>query len=69
MSEGFNSNPAWVTRGKSIRQLIKELQTFKNQDLEVRLSLDDGSTHKPISLVVRRVNEDKISCLLMNCEI
>jgi len=36
--------PEWVTRGKTIRQLIKELESFENQDLEVRLSLDDGDT-------------------------
>ncbi len=59
-----NEKPEWVTRGKPIRQLIKELQSFENQDMEVRISLDDGETHKPISLV------EKVDglCLLVNSE-
>lgn len=46
--------PDWVVRGKTIRGLIKELQSFENQDLEVRISIDSGLTHKPISLVSKR---------------
>lgn len=45
------AQPAWVVRGKTIRQLIKELQSFEDQDLFVEISLDGGDTHKPISLV------------------
>jgi hypothetical protein len=45
--------PEWVSRGKTIRELIEELQTFENQDSEVRISLDGGDTHKVISLVGR----------------
>jgi len=45
--------PEWVTRGKTISELIEELQTFKDQDAEVRISLDCGNTHKCISLVGR----------------
>ena len=56
--------PEWVTRGKTIRQLIKELETFENLDLEVRISLDDGDTHKCISLVGRLDG----CCVLMNAE-
>jgi hypothetical protein len=67
-----NKSPEWITRGKSIRQLIKELQTFEDQDLEVRISLDDGNTHKPISLVGRQyiVQPDGLEyfCLLVNSE-
>ncbi len=47
----MSKEPEWISRGKSIKQLIKELESFENQDLEVRLSLDDGETHKSISLV------------------
>jgi hypothetical protein len=49
MSE--QKKPAWVTKGKTIRQLIEELQSFENQELEVRISIDAGDTHQPISLV------------------
>ncbi len=49
-----NKNPNWVTSGKTISQLIEELKSFSDQNLEVRLSLDDGESFKPISLVVRK---------------
>ena len=57
--------PEWVTRGKTIRQLIEELQTFEDSDLEVRLSLDYGNSHSCISIVEK--HEDKY-CLLVNSE-
>ena len=47
----MSNEPEWISRGKTIKQLIKELESFENQDLEVRISLDDGETHKPISIV------------------
>jgi hypothetical protein len=56
--------PTWVNRGKTIRQLIKELQSFENQDLFVEISLDGGDTHKPISLVKKSGQ----TCLLVNSE-
>lgn len=56
--------PAWVVQGKTIRQLIKELQSFENQDLFVEISLDGGDTHKPISLVKKAGQ----TCLLVNSE-
>jgi hypothetical protein len=56
--------PEWVTRGKTIRQLIAELSTFEDLDREVRLSLDYGETHRPISIVELR---DEY-CLLVNAE-
>jgi hypothetical protein len=59
-----NENPEWVTRGKSIRQLIKELQSFSDWDIEVRISVDDGEAHKPISLV----EKSEGCCVLVNCE-
>jgi hypothetical protein len=63
-----NENPEWVTRGKTIRGLIKELLTFENQDLEVKISIDDGETYKCISLVGQEHADGKTFCGLMNCE-
>lgn len=51
MKNAKTARPEWVDRGKSIRQLIRELQFFDDQDLEVRLSLDAGDSHQPVSLV------------------
>lgn len=48
-------------RGKPIRQLIEELKTFEDQSLEVRISLDGGRTHQPISLVGKKDG----ACLLL----
>jgi hypothetical protein len=60
--------PDWVTRGKPIRQLIKELRSFKNQNLEVRLTFDDGETHFPISILTRQRKGSKYYCMLENSE-
>lgn len=57
--------PAWVNRGKTIKQLIRELGTFEDQDMKVVISLDGGATHKQISLVGRQKGN---LCVLMNCE-
>lgn len=59
------SSPEWTRQGKTVKQLIEELQTFENQELEVRISIDSGDTSFPISLVAK--NEDTYA-LLMNCE-
>ena len=45
--------PEWVTRGKTIRQLIAELQSFDDLDAEVRISVDYGGTNWCISVVER----------------
>lgn len=66
--DNVNENPVWKTKGKSIQQLIKELQTFEDQDLEVRISLDNGATFRCISLVSREKAEDNYYCGLINCE-
>lgn len=42
---------SWVFKGKTIRHLIEELQSFENQELEVRISVDAGNSHQPISMV------------------
>lgn len=51
----------WSTRGKPISQLIEELKRFENQSLEVRISVDGGRTHQPISLVGKKDG----ACVLM----
>ena len=60
-----SKNPEWVTKGKTIKQLIKELQSFEDQDFMVEISIDGGDTHKPISLVKKSGDV----CLLVNSEI
>ncbi len=57
--------PEWVIRGKTIRDLTGELQSFEDQDLFVEISIDGGDTHKPISLVKKSGR----FCLLVNSEI
>ena len=64
MKKNESKPPDWVTRGKTIRQLIKELQTFENLDMLVEISVDGGDTRKPISLV----GKSGQVCLLMNHE-
>jgi hypothetical protein len=48
-----DGTPDWIARGKTIRQLIRELQSFEDQDLEVRLSVGDDDRAWPISLVAK----------------
>ncbi|MDM0030447.1 hypothetical protein [Variovorax saccharolyticus] len=64
MEENQSRQPEWVTRGKSIQQLIKELQSFESCELEVRISIDGGRSHKPISLVGKKDGR----CVLFNFE-
>lgn len=61
---GVNPNPEWVWRGKTIEQLIKELQSFSDQSLKVEISMDGGDTSRPISLV----GKVRGKCVLMNME-
>ncbi|MCA6061793.1 hypothetical protein HUF18_18580 [Thalassolituus sp. ST750PaO-4] len=68
VNDKVNENPEWVTRGKTIKQLIKELQTFENQDLEVKVSTDGGETFKCISLVGKHNDNGTPICGLENCE-
>lgn len=42
---------SWIVKGKKISDLIEELQSFENQELEVRISIDCGGTHHPISML------------------
>jgi hypothetical protein len=59
-----NASADWARRGKPIRLLIRELMSFEDQELEVRISTDGEITSKPISLVCKRDG----SCMLENHE-
>lgn len=56
--------PEWIIQGKSIKQLIKELESFEDRNLLVEISFDDGETSKPISLVGKIDGK----CMLLSCE-
>ncbi|KJH61627.1 hypothetical protein ACYU0V_04315 [Acinetobacter sp. X9] len=64
MGKNDLSKTNWISNGKTIQQLILELQSFENKDLFVELSLDGGDSSKPISLVAKIDGK----CVLMNCE-
>lgn len=51
-----------LNRGKTIRNLIKELLSFEDLDIEVRISINGGDTHKNIGLVGKIGGK----CVLMN---
>ena len=68
MSNKVNKNAEWETRGKTITQLIKKLKTFDNQDMEVKISIDDGESYKCISLVGKENDNGVFFCGLRNCE-
>ncbi|GAD04261.1 hypothetical protein [Agarivorans albus] len=68
MDNDVSENPEWVTRGKTIKQLIQELQSFENQELEVKISIDGGDTFKCISLVGKHHEGDISFCGLENYE-
>jgi hypothetical protein len=42
---------SWQKRGTTIAELIEQLRSFENQEMEVRVSLDDGDSHSPVYLV------------------
>lgn len=54
----------WITRGKIIKQLIEELESFGDQNLFVEISFDGGDTSMPISLVGKIDGK----CVLSNYE-
>lgn len=62
MKKPLPRNPEWVSRGKTIKQLIEELKTFDDETMMVEISLDDGVTSHPISLVKKKQQK----CLLVN---
>jgi hypothetical protein len=65
MKELRHPIPDRATCGKTIRQLIAGLQSFEDQDMEVRLSLDYGETHHAISILEKHENK---YCVLVNSE-
>ncbi len=40
-----------MERKTTIKELIKQLSSFEDEDLEVVISIDDGETYKSLSLV------------------
>jgi hypothetical protein len=62
------AEPAWTGKGKTIADLIEELQSFEDQTLEVRISFDGGETSLPISLVGKSLCEGKPYTTLRNCQ-
>ena len=66
--DGVNKNPEWVTSGNNIRGLIKELNTLKDQDMEVKISTDGGETFKCISIIIKAGEDNSTFCALLNCE-
>ena len=65
MNENMAAFPNWIIRGKTIRELIVDLQSFEDRDLKVEISTDSGLTHKAISMVIKRNGR----CLLVNYEL
>lgn len=68
MSSEINPNPEWVVKGKTIKELIDELSTFENQELEVKISIDNGESFKCISLVGKENSDEVQFCGLVNYE-
>lgn len=57
----MNESKDWVCRGKSISELISELESFEDRELAVELSLDGGATSRPINLIGKKSGK----CILM----
>ena len=55
----------WESRGKTIQDLIKELESFEDRRLKVEISVDGGVTSSPISLVGKLNGK----CLLFNIKV
>jgi hypothetical protein len=51
MDEDQRPTLSWNRHGKTIAELIKELQSFDDKELVVEISVDAGSNRFPISLV------------------
>ncbi len=63
MDKLLESN-GWRSVGKTIRQLIVELETFDDKDLVVEISIDGGESGKAISLVGKKDGK----CMLIHVE-
>ena len=57
-------NDEWKAVGKTIRQLIAELESFDDKELLVEISIDGGVSGKPISLVGKKCGK----CMLIHVE-
>ena len=55
----------WGEKDKSIAQVIKELNTFEDQELMVMVSSDGGKTLRPVKLLGKEFDKDnKAYCTL-----
>lgn len=60
----------WEARTKTIKQLIKELKSFENQDLIVVVTNDEGETFNSLKLVSKGFEDgesnkdEKVYCAL-----
>lgn len=59
-----NSDPNWISRGKTISELIEELRSLEDQGREVFISINDGKDVFPISLVYKK---GMTACVLAYC--
>ena len=61
----MTSQNEWVAKEKSIAQIIKELNTFEDQELMVMVSSDGGKTLRPVTLLGKEFDKDnKAYCTL-----
>ena len=56
---------SWESRGKTIEELIEELKSFEDKNIEVEISLDGGLTSRSISLVGKKDGK----CLLISIDV
>ena len=49
----------WEDRTKTIKELIKELQSFEDQNLIVMITNDEGETFNSVKLVSKRFVTNK----------
>jgi hypothetical protein len=54
MNDPWPRQGDWQTCGKSIKELIRDLRSFEDQDQEVTISIDGGETSCPVSMAIRR---------------
>jgi hypothetical protein len=58
------SDNQWGASSKNISQVIKELQTFEDQELTVMVSSDGGKTFKPVKLIGKGFANNETYCTL-----
>lgn len=52
----------WELRGKTVGELMEELNSFEDKTIKVEMSIDGGVVSKPISLV----GKEDGKCLLIS---